>query len=94
MRYEYDRENDGAGEPSLAEMTRKAINILSKGDDGFFLLVEGQAVFLSCCPDCLCSSVNTIQIVPGSLGNLGSKEELQNQYCFTLTVLVSIIQWS
>ncbi|WP_299769397.1 alkaline phosphatase [uncultured Pseudoteredinibacter sp.] len=41
MEYELDREKDQGGEPSLAEMTDKAIDILSKNDDGFFLLVEG-----------------------------------------------------
>jgi len=32
---------DPAKEPSLAEMTRKAIEILSKNPEGFSLLVEG-----------------------------------------------------
>nr|XP_002129634.1 alkaline phosphatase-like [Ciona intestinalis] len=41
MNYETDRSTDGAGEPSLAEMTQKAIEILQKDEDGFFLLVEG-----------------------------------------------------
>lgn len=40
MQYEADRGNDKAGEPSLAEMTEKAINILKKDNDGFFLTVE------------------------------------------------------
>ncbi|XP_019625110.1 PREDICTED: uncharacterized protein LOC109470587 [Branchiostoma belcheri] len=41
MRYSVDRPNDTAGEPSLADMTRKAIQILQKNQKGFFLLVEG-----------------------------------------------------
>ncbi|XP_060084027.1 alkaline phosphatase, tissue-nonspecific isozyme-like [Ylistrum balloti] len=41
MQYELDRSADLAGEPSLAEMTTKAINILKKDKKGFFLLVEG-----------------------------------------------------
>jgi alkaline phosphatase len=41
MQYETDRAEDGAGEPSLAEMTEKAIQMLSKGDNGYVLLVEG-----------------------------------------------------
>lgn len=41
MKYERDREDDEAGEPSIAEMTEKAIEILSKDEDGFFLFVEG-----------------------------------------------------
>ncbi len=42
VQYEADRETmDGAGEPSIAEMTDKAIDILSKNKEGFFLMVEG-----------------------------------------------------
>ncbi|EDY82603.1 alkaline phosphatase family protein, putative [Verrucomicrobiia bacterium DG1235] len=40
MRYEADRGGDGAEEPSLSEMTQKAIEILSQRDEGFFLMVE------------------------------------------------------
>ncbi|PVD35558.1 hypothetical protein C0Q70_02521 [Pomacea canaliculata] len=41
MQYEAERLKDKAGEPSLAQMTKKAIQILSKNPKGFFLLVEG-----------------------------------------------------
>lgn len=41
MQYERQRADDPGGEPSLAEMTRKAIEILSQDEDGFFLMVEG-----------------------------------------------------
>jgi alkaline phosphatase len=38
----YDAERDPARQPSLAEMTRKAVSLLGqKGDKGFFLMVEG-----------------------------------------------------
>lgn len=37
----YDIDRDAAKEPSLAEMTKKAIDILSKDKEGFFLMVEG-----------------------------------------------------
>lgn len=40
MQYEADRENDIAGEPSVAEMTQKSINLLDNNDKGFFLMVE------------------------------------------------------
>ena len=40
MQYEADRSNDIAGEPSVAEMTEAAINILDNNDEGFFLMVE------------------------------------------------------
>ncbi|XP_070543597.1 alkaline phosphatase-like [Ptychodera flava] len=41
MTFEDNRGNDNAGEPHIANMTRKAIEILSKNVNGFFLLVEG-----------------------------------------------------
>lgn len=48
VQYEEDRQpfdgtpsRDGAGEPSLAEMTGKAIEILKKNNKGFYLMVEG-----------------------------------------------------
>lgn len=41
MEYEHDRPKDKGGEPSLAEMTTKAIDILSKNRRGYFLMVEG-----------------------------------------------------
>ena len=41
MKYEIERPADAAGEPSLAEMTTKAISVLKKNPKGFFLLVEG-----------------------------------------------------
>ena len=41
MEYEFDREKDAGKEPSLAEMTVKAIGVLSKNPQGFFLMVEG-----------------------------------------------------
>jgi len=40
MHYEADRANDIGGEPSLTEMTEKAINVLSNNNDGYFLMVE------------------------------------------------------
>ncbi|HET7714617.1 MAG TPA: alkaline phosphatase [Bauldia sp.] len=41
MEYEADREKDGAKEPSIADMTAKAIDILQRDGDGFVLMVEG-----------------------------------------------------
>ena len=40
MEYELDRENDTGGEPSLSEMTAKAIEILSNNPNGYYLNVE------------------------------------------------------
>ncbi|WPX08830.1 alkaline phosphatase [Anaerocellum danielii] len=42
MHYDFDR--SGTGEPSLAEMTQKALQILSKNRNGFFLMVEGSQI--------------------------------------------------
>lgn len=41
MQYDFERDTGPKGEPSLAEMTKKAIQILQKNNNGFFLLVEG-----------------------------------------------------
>lgn len=40
MRFAADRSVDVLGEPTLAEMTEKAIDLLSGDKDGFFLMVE------------------------------------------------------
>ena len=40
MQYDTDREKDKGGEPSLAEMTTKAIDVLSTNNDGYVLMVE------------------------------------------------------
>ncbi len=37
----YDLQRDNTKEPSLTEMTQKALDVLSKNDKGFFLMVEG-----------------------------------------------------
>lgn len=41
MHFEHDRPKDVAGEPSLSEMTAKAIDVLSQNKRGYFLMVEG-----------------------------------------------------
>ncbi len=43
-RQPYDLDRDTAAVPSLAEMTTKALTMLSKNPSGFFLLVEGSKV--------------------------------------------------
>lgn len=40
----YDLDRDPALEPSLGDMTQKAIDVLSQNPDGFFLMVEGSKV--------------------------------------------------
>lgn len=40
MNYEYDRPKDRAGEPSLSEMTTKAIDIVSNNKKGYLLMIE------------------------------------------------------
>ncbi len=44
MKFEADRVRDAAGEPSLSEMTARAIDILSRNEAGFFLMVEGAQI--------------------------------------------------
>lgn len=41
LKYDYQRNNKPEGMPSLANMTSKAIEILSKNRKGFLLVVEG-----------------------------------------------------
>jgi alkaline phosphatase len=41
LQHEFDRNRDKAGEPSLSEMTAKAIDIVSQNKKGYFLMVEG-----------------------------------------------------
>jgi alkaline phosphatase len=41
MKFEADRARDKGGEPSLADMTEKAVRILARNPAGFFLMVEG-----------------------------------------------------
>ena len=40
----YDFDRDPSTTPSLSEMTRKAIELLSKNENGFFLMVEGSKI--------------------------------------------------
>jgi len=41
MQFEADRARDAGGEPSLSEMTAKALDILERAPNGYFLMVEG-----------------------------------------------------
>lgn len=45
MDFEADRDKSPKGDPSLAEMTKKALSILQKNKKGFFLLVESKYPF-------------------------------------------------
>jgi alkaline phosphatase len=42
MQYELERDNGTNGEPSISEMTAKAIKILKRNKEGFALMVEGK----------------------------------------------------
>lgn len=44
MNYQLDRIFLGTAEPTLAEMTAKALSVLKADDDGFFLLIEGSRI--------------------------------------------------
>ena len=45
--FDVDRRNHPGAQPSLAEMTRAAIKLLQKRDQGFFLVVEGGQIDLA-----------------------------------------------
>ena len=53
MQYELERHEDGDGEPSLAEMTEKAIKILERSEKGYFRFVEGACMATMCIWDSL-----------------------------------------
>lgn len=65
MAYEADR--DHTKEPSIAEMTDKAIRILSKNEKGFFLLVEGNCHCLVIGSTYNILFVNAISVVQSEL---------------------------
>lgn len=44
LAYDFDRETTQPGQPTLAEMTGKAIDMLNEDKEGFFLFVEGSKV--------------------------------------------------
>lgn len=44
MSFKLDREELASEEPSLTEMTKKGIEVLAKGKNGFFLMVEGARI--------------------------------------------------
>jgi alkaline phosphatase len=44
MQADLDRRQFSSGQPSLAEMTAKAIELLSQDEDGFFLMIEGSQI--------------------------------------------------
>ena len=44
LAYDFDRATTAPEQPTLAEMTEKAIDTLSKDEDGFFLMVEGSKI--------------------------------------------------
>jgi len=47
MKYRADQQReDTDDEPTLADMTEKAIRILRRGNNGYFLLVEGNCVIV------------------------------------------------
>jgi len=47
MQFDYDRPKDVGGEPSLSDMTSKAIDMLSQNRNGFFLMVEAGRIDLA-----------------------------------------------
>lgn len=48
MKYEFERKQDTAGEPSIADMVRKSIDILKRDKNGYFLFVEGLLLQITC----------------------------------------------
>ena len=44
MAYDFDRAENAPAQPSLADMTKKAIELLNQNKNGFFLMVEGSKI--------------------------------------------------
>jgi alkaline phosphatase len=66
--YEIDRKNTGETSPSLAELTEKGIELLSQGDEGFFMMVEGGRIDHACHANDIIGSVYDTLIFDEALG--------------------------
>ena len=44
LAYDFDRQALDIEQPTLVEMTEKAVKVLEKNEDGFFLMVEGSKI--------------------------------------------------
>jgi alkaline phosphatase len=67
--YDFDRQTTENDEPSLPDMTKKAIDTLSKDEDGFFLFVEGSK------PDWAAHANDTVGIISDVLAFDAAVEE-------------------
>ena len=77
MLYEHERERElPVREPSLAEMTSSAIEMLQKGKDGFFLMVEGAKIDMGHHD----GKVTTVIIIFTNLPSIGSIEVNSNLF--------------
>ncbi|MDC0640754.1 alkaline phosphatase [Porticoccaceae bacterium] len=80
MLYEADRGNDIAGEPSLTEMTTKAIDILDSNQQGFFLMVESGRIdhghHANSAYNALTDTIEFSRAVQAALDNTDSSETL------------------
>lgn len=80
MHYEADRENDKAGEPSLSQMTEKAIKILDNNDKGFFLTIESgridHAHHAGNAHDALVDTIEFSKAVQAALDNTNPEDTL------------------
>ncbi|WP_110111616.1 alkaline phosphatase [Bacillus sp. CGMCC 1.16541] len=86
LAYDMDREQTRPEEPTLADMTGKAVDTLSKDKDGFFLFVEGSK------PDWAAHSNDTIGMVSDVLAfdeALGEALEFAKKDGNTMVIAVS-----
>lgn len=60
----YDVERNRDVEPSLSDMTKKAIQVLQKNDNGFFLMVEGMRCIYITCYTYYCTSTRELHSFP------------------------------
>ncbi len=80
MQYETDRQNDIAGEPSLSEMTAKAIKVLSQNKQGYVLMVEAGRIDLAhhagSAYNALTETIELSKAVQVALNNTSNKDTL------------------
>ncbi len=80
MQYEANRAKDIAGEPSLSQMTEKAIKVLDNNDKGFFLMVESgridHAHHAGNASNALSDTIELSKAVQAALDNTNPEETL------------------
>ena len=81
MNFEMDRDDGNDGEPSLKEMTRKAVQILNRSPEGFLLMVEGNIRRVLIIRKAKLASINT-PLKPVIVFNFPACNKANNYFLF------------